>query len=118
MAFLAGVRDVRTAAGTVFRRSAVCPSCERIFLAGQTVAVMESLFVGGGLPLLGGGGFPERRWNFRWMRGTTSGRGPQFRTAFPEPVPVFRRGRFERCRSGTDKDAARELVSAPEARQP
>lgn len=35
MAFLAGVRDVRTAAGTVFRRFAVCPSCERIFLAGQ-----------------------------------------------------------------------------------
>lgn len=122
MAFLAGVRDVRTAAGTVFRRFAVCPSCERIFLAGQGGADRRwhgvSVCWRRTPAARRGGGFPERRWNFRWMRGAMSGRGPQFRTVFPEPVPVFRRGRFERCRSGTEKDAAKGFVSAPEARLP
>ena len=66
----------------------------------------------------GGCQFPGKAMEFSMDEGATSGRGPQFRTAFPGPVPVFRRGRFERCRSGTEKDAAKGFVSAPEARLP
>ena len=59
--------------------------------------------------------FPGKAMEFSMDEGAMSGRGPQFRTVFPEPVPVFRRGRFERCRSGRRK-MLRKGLSLPRRR--